>query len=63
MKLFPDHKSMTRKELEKAYDDAISLIDGAFEIVALYPYTTPGQLAWKKEWMESARKHGASYDC
>lgn len=42
------------------YHDARSLIDSAYEIVELFETKTPSQIEWKRKWLESARKHGAS---
>ena len=42
------------------YHDARSLIDGAYEMVELFETKTPSQIEWKRKWLESARKHGAS---
>lgn len=42
------------------YEDARSLIDGAYEIVELFEPKCPSQVEWKRKWLESARKHGAS---
>ena len=42
------------------YHDARSLIDGCYEIVELWKAETPSQIEWKRKWLESARKHGAS---
>ena len=39
---------------------ALELIDGAYDIVELWKAETPAQVAWKKDWMEKARKLGAS---
>lgn len=42
------------------YEDARSLIDGAYEIVELFEAKTPSQIEWKRKWLGAARKHGAS---
>ena len=43
------------------YHDARSLIDGCYEIVELFEPKTPSQIEWKRKWLESARRHGASW--
>ncbi len=48
------------KELHEKYEDARSLIDGCYEIVELFDAKTPNQIEWKRKWLESARRHGAS---
>lgn len=64
----PDHDcppemsdtALTIRDLEFKYEDARSLIDGCYEIVELFNPETPSQIEWKRKWLESARKHGAS---
>lgn len=46
--------------LRDAYEDARSLIDGCYEIIEIWKAETPSQAEWKRKWLESARKHGAS---
>lgn len=38
----------------------LELVDGAYDIVELWPALTPVQKIWKKKWLECARKHGAN---
>lgn len=42
------------------YHDARSLLDGCYEVVELFNPETPSQVEWKQNWLEGARKHGAS---
>jgi hypothetical protein len=42
------------------YNEACSLIDGAYEVVELFPAESPSQIKWKADWLAAARKHGAS---
>ena len=46
--------------LEAKYDDARSLLDGAYEVVELFNPQTPSQVEWKQQWLEGAMRHGAS---
>ena len=34
---------------------ALSLIDGAYNIVELWKAETPYQIQWKKEWLKKAK--------
>ena len=36
----------------------VELIDGAYDIVEIWPALTPAQKIWKKKWMVCARQHG-----
>lgn len=38
------------------------LIDGAYDIIFIYKPETPSQVEWKKNWLEKAKKHGASLE-
>ena len=40
-------------------EKAIELVDGAWEIVELFPAKSPAQEAWKREWLRRAREVGA----
>jgi len=50
------------RQLLKKYEEAQSLIDGAYEIVELYKSSDGSEYStvWKNRWLENARKHGAS---
>lgn len=48
------------EELQKLYIDARSLLDGCYEIVEIWKAETPSQVKWKRNWLEAAKKHGAS---
>jgi hypothetical protein len=37
----------------------LELIDGAYEIVELWPALTPAQKIWKRRWLAEARNCGA----
>ncbi len=37
----------------------LELIDGAYDIVEIWPAVTPAQKIWKRKWLDNARKHGA----
>jgi len=39
-------------------DEALSLVDGAYEIVELYKAESPAQKAWKKRWIKRANALG-----
>jgi hypothetical protein len=47
-------------DYKKLYSEAQSLIDGVYEMVERYQTVSPAQVEWKKNWLENARKHGAS---
>jgi hypothetical protein len=40
----------------------LELVDGAYELVFLYRPSSPAQEAWKRDWLEKARKAGAGPD-
>ncbi len=40
----------------------LELVDGAYELVELYKPESPAQEAWKRNWLEKARKAGAGPD-
>ena len=48
--------------LEKKIEDMLSMIDGAYEIIELYGNYSENsrQKEWVKNWLEKARKYGAS---
>lgn len=50
--------------LEKKINDMLSMIDGAYEIIELWGYHSENsrQREWAKNWLEKARKYGASPD-
>lgn len=48
--------ALTIRDLEFKYEDARSLIDGCYELVEIADVNAE----WKRKWLESARKHGAS---
>ena len=54
------------KEVQKYSEEQIeemrSLIDGAYDLVFNYLPQSAYQLKWKEEWLEKARKYGASLD-
>jgi len=37
----------------------LELVDGVYELVELYNPQSPAQEAWKRNWLEKARKAGA----
>ena len=37
----------------------LELVDGVYELVELYKPESPAQEAWKRNWLEKARKAGA----
>lgn len=47
-------------DYQTLYEDACNMLDGCYEIVELFETKTPSQIEWKRKWLESARKHGAS---
>lgn len=38
------------------------LLNGCYEVVYLWDVSTPGQKAWKENWLKEASKHGAGFD-
>ncbi len=40
----------------------LELVDGAYELVELYQPESPAQEAWKRNWLEKARRAGAGPD-
>ena len=46
-------------ELKDKYDELLSLVDGAYDIIELWKAETPFQQAWKDQWMKEARELGA----
>ena len=40
--------------------ELLELVDGCYEVIELYKPQSPSQVAWKKNWLEKARKLGAS---
>lgn len=38
----------------------LELVDGAYEIVELFNPKSPAQKSWKENWLEKAKKLGAS---
>lgn len=44
-------------KLEDQLAKAISLIDGAYEVVELFKPSTPAQVEWRKEWLALAAKY------
>ena len=43
--------------LEDRLAKAISLIDGAYEVVELFKPSTPAQAEWKREWLTAAAQY------
>lgn len=37
-------------------EHAMSLVDGAYDVVELHQPETPAQVEWKARWLEQARK-------
>lgn len=62
VKVLFERKTSRIDLLEKQIDDMLSMIDGAYEIVKLHGYYSeyPSQKEWAKNWLEKARKYGAS---
>lgn len=46
-------------EAAQRLDEMQSLIDGAYDIVEIWPARSDAQIAWRKDWMEKARAAGA----
>jgi len=42
--------------------DLKSLVDGAYEIVALYKPESEAQRVWQREWLETAKLYGAGFE-
>jgi hypothetical protein len=40
----------------------LELVDGAYELVFVYKPSSPAQEAWKRNWLEKARRAGAGPD-
>lgn len=47
-------------QILKDINEMISLLDGAYDIVTLFKPVGPAQIEWKKNWLEKAKKYGAS---
>lgn len=43
--------------LEEELSKALSLIDGAYEVVELFKPSTPAQVEWKKDWLTLAAQY------
>lgn len=56
---YPIVSAMSRETLAGRYLDAISLLDGCYEIIELFKPESPSQVIWKQKWLAGARKHGA----
>jgi hypothetical protein len=41
-------------------EELLSLVDGCYEVVELWPAASSSQIEWKKRWLERARRQGAS---
>ena len=48
-----------RDPIEKHAGSAVSLVDGAYEIVELFKPQSPAQAKWRESWMAQARGIGA----
>jgi hypothetical protein len=46
-------------ELKDKYDELLTLVDGACDIIELWKAETPFQQVWKDQWMKKARGLGA----
>lgn len=42
-------------------EEAISLLDGCYEIIELYEPKSPAQVEWKNNWLEKAKKNIDAY--
>ena len=40
----------------------LELVDAAYELVEIYKPESPSQDAWRRDWLEKARKAGAGPD-
>lgn len=53
----------TREELEQDFNELLSLVDGAYDIVFLVRNSEhKSQVEWSKAWCERASKFGASLE-
>ena len=41
----------------------LELVDAAYELVERYKPESPSQYAWRRNWLEKARKAGAGPEC
>lgn len=54
-----------RSELDRLRAECAELrelADAAYDVVVMLPAQGPASAQWKKDWLEKARKHGASCD-
>ena len=48
-------------ESRERLDELLSLVDGAYDVVEIFPATIDTYNSeWKKKWLDKARSHGAS---
>ena len=67
LKTYPKFKNPkdyeTREELEKDFNEVLSLVDGAYDIIFLMRSSEhKAQVDWSKSWCERASKFGAGLD-
>jgi len=54
-----DRLDIRRHSALELAEQAIELVDGAWEVVELYKPKSPAQAAWKRDWLRKAREVGA----
>ena len=62
MNKFPDFDNLSKSELKERYKDACMLLDGCYDVIMIWKAEAPSQIEWKRKWLESAWRHGASCD-
>ena len=52
----------TNKYTFENINEMRSLIDAVYDLVYIFKPSSPAQEEWKKKWLETARKYGASLE-
>ncbi len=56
----PEKRRLDRDRLERENLEMRGMIDGAYDVIEGWKPYGPFNVKWKKDWLEQARKFGAS---